>query len=85
MKDIGTLLHFPKHEGAQLKQNEDGSFVYQIAEKIAMTRQQKVNKEVINFLYQAYKDTDVSKVFVLDMGQFERFLKEMLPKWREEE
>ena len=28
IKDIGTIIQFSKHEGAQLKQNEDGSFVY---------------------------------------------------------
>lgn len=86
MKDIGTIINFPKSKGAELKRNEDGTFSldYKIAEKIAITAVTNVDKVIIKAMYLAYKDTDVSKIFVLDMGQFEKFLKEMLPKWREE-
>ena len=86
MKDIGTIINFPKNTGAELKRNEDGTFSsnYKIAEKIAITAVANVDKAIIKAMYQAYKDTDVSKMFILDMEQFEKFLKEMLPKWREE-
>lgn len=87
MKDIGTIIQFPKNTGAELKRNEDGTFSsdYKIAEKIAITAFANVDKAVIKAMYEAYKYTDVSKVFILDIGQFERFLREMLPKWREEQ
>ena len=86
IKNIGTIIQFPKNTGTELKRNEDGtfSFDYKIAEKIAITAVANVDKAIIKAMYEAYKDTDVSKIFILDMGQFERFLKEMLPKWREE-
>ena len=86
IKNIMTAINFPKNTETELKRNEDGtfSFDYKIAEKIAITAVANVDNAIIKAMYQVYKDTDVSKIFVLDMGQFERFLREMLPKWWEE-
>lgn len=81
-KNIAHIIDMPSKQGdCGLKKNEDGSFVYEIVESMAMSRQQKVDKAVLEFLYEAYKDTEVSKVLVVDEEQFGRFLKEMLPIW----
>lgn len=79
-KSIGTTINFMRGQ----KPNMD-AVLYAASQKIAITAVSNVDKAVIKAMYEAYKYTDVSKVFILDMGQFERFLKEMLPKWREEE
>ena len=80
MKDIGTIINFPRGQNPNMD-----AILYAASQKIAITTVSNVDKAVIRAMYEAYKYTDVSKVFILDMGQFERFLKEMLPKWREEE
>ena len=80
MKNIMTAINFTKDKGAEL----DASFLYPLGEKIATVRAYSVDKFLIKEMYEAYKDTDVSKVFILDMGQFEKFLREMLPKWQKE-
>jgi len=43
---------------------------------------EKQNEAILKFLYERYKDTDISKVYVLSRPEFEKFLIEMLPKWR---
>lgn len=79
MKDIMTVIDFTKDKGVEFD-----ACLYALGEKIAIARTYDIDKALIDEMYKAYKDTDVSKVFILDMGQFERFLREMLPKWREE-
>lgn len=44
----------------------------------------KADKEIIDFLYKKYMNTDVKDVFLLSEKDFKQFLLEMLPKWREE-
>ena len=46
---------------------------------------EKQDEEILKFLYEKYKDTDISKVYVLSKPEFEKFLLEMLPKWRRED
>ena len=43
---------------------------------------EKQDEKILNFLYEKYKDTDVSTVYVLSKPEFEKFLLEMLPKWK---
>jgi hypothetical protein len=45
---------------------------------------EKRDEAILSFLYEKYKDTDISKVYVLSRPEFEKFLLEMLPKWRYE-
>jgi len=42
----------------------------------------KQDDEILKFLYDKYKGTDVSYVYVLSEKDFKDFLLEMLPKWR---
>lgn len=80
MKDIGAIINFPRGQNPNVD-----AILYACSQKIAITTVSKVDNAIIKTMYEAYKYTDVSKVFILDMEQFEKFLKEMLPKWREEE
>ena len=78
-KAIGTTINFMRGQSVNMD-----AVLYAASQKIAITAVVNVDKAVIKAMYEAYKYTDVSKVFILDLGQFERFLKEMLPKWRGE-
>ena len=78
-KPIGTTINFMRGQSVNMD-----AVLYAASQKIAITAVVNVDKAVIKAMYEAYKYTDVSKVFILDLGQFERFLKEMLPKWRGE-
>ena len=51
-------------------------------EKMAESFAKKQDDEILKFLYDKYKDTDVSDVYVLSEKDFKDFLLEMLPKWR---
>lgn len=53
-------------------------------ETLATSRVKTIDEYIVKQLYEAYKDTKVSKVFVIDMTEFEAFLKKMLPLWLEE-
>lgn len=78
-KPIGTTINFMRGQSVNMD-----AVLYAASQKIAITAVVNVDKAIIKAMYEAYKYTDVSKVFILDMEQFEKFLKEMLPKWREE-
>ena len=78
-KSICSTINFMRGQSVNMD-----AVLYAASQKIVITAVVNVDKAIIKAMYEAYKYTDVSKVFILDLGQFERFLKEMLPKWREE-
>lgn len=53
-------------------------------EQIAKSFAKQNDDAIINYLYNKYRDTNVSHVYVLSKPDFERFLLEMLPKWIKE-
>lgn len=57
---------------------------FKFEETLATSRVKMIDEYILKQLYEAYKDTKVSKVFVIDMTEFEAFLKKMLPLWLEE-
>lgn len=84
-KDIVEVYDLPMKAKEITKDNLGTTFKYnlgisfvEIAESFAKAQ----DEEVFKWLYEKYKDTDVSKVYVLSKADFEEFLLEMLPKWK---
>lgn len=50
-------------------------------EEITKSFAAQTDEAVINYLYEKYKDTNVSAIFVLSRPDFKEFLLEMLPKY----
>ena len=50
-------------------------------EQMAKSFAEQNDEAIINYLYNKYRDTNVSHVYMLSKPDFERFLLEMLPKW----
>jgi len=53
-------------------------------EQMAKSFAEQNDEAIINYLYNKYRDTNVSHVYMLSKPDFERFLLEMLPKWIKE-
>lgn len=53
-------------------------------EEISKSFAKQHDESLINWLYEKYKGTNVSKVYVLSKEEFEDFLLKMLPKYRGE-
>lgn len=70
-----------------LEQPYESTFDFQMKmafETMVESFAKKSDKEIIDFLYKKYMNTDVKDVFLLSEKDFKQFLLEMLPKWREE-
>lgn len=50
-------------------------------EQMAKSFAEQNDEAIINYLYNKYRDSNVSHVYMLSKPDFERFLLEMLPKW----
>lgn len=60
------------------------NFSYNIGfEEIISKFSEQEEEATINYLYEKYKNTDVSKIYVLSKPEFEDFLFTMLPKYIE--
>ena len=67
----------------KLKIEATKDYVFEISESIIAVRMKKIERFIIESLYDAFKDTDISKIFLIDIEEFERFLIKMLPIWKE--
>ena len=74
-KDIAKLISCPK----KITPNTST-----LVNKIITMYLTNADEYVVKALYDAYKETDVSKIFVIDMYEFGRFLRHMLPIWYKE-
>ena len=85
-KDIMKRYHLGfKPQEIDLSKNNGTTFQAQLKiafETMAESFAKKQDDEILNFLYNKYKDTDVSDVYVLSEEDFKKFLLEMLPVWR---
>lgn len=64
-----------------LKQ-EDTTIGFEISfESIAKSLIEMEENKIMAYLYKKYKDSSVSKVYVLSEKDFEKYLKDTLPKW----
>jgi len=85
-KEIMKRYHLGfKPQGIELRKN-DGTIIKSQTEIVFETMTESFAKkqedELAKFLYDKYKDTNVSDVYVLSKEDFVTFLIEMLPKWR---
>ena len=79
-KNIAEFIDLPYNKKLITKEQlEKNNYCINIQQQIAATRVKQIDNFTIEQLYAAYKDTDVSKVLVIDMMQFEYFLKKYLP------
>lgn len=85
-KDIMKRYHLGfKPQEIDLFKNNGATFQTQMKiafETLIESFAKKQDDEIAKFLYDKYKDTDVSDVYVLSEKDFKDFLIEMLPKWR---
>ena len=76
MKDIVKVIAFDKEKFIT---NEDNSIT--LVEKLSCGRIKAIDDFIIKQLYEAYKDTDISKLFIIDETEFARYLKATLPQY----
>ena len=76
MKDIVKTIAFDKE---RFITNEDNGVT--LVEKLSCKRVKAIDDFIIKQLYEAYKDTDISKLFIIDETEFARYLKATLPQY----
>ena len=76
MKDIAKVIAFDREKFIT---NEDNCFT--LVEKLTCERVKAINDYIIKQLYEAYKDTDISKLFIIDETEFAKYLKATLPQY----
>ena len=52
-----------------------------LVEKIVIERQKEIDQHIIDKLYEVYKDTDISEVYIISEKEFEFYLKATLPAY----
>lgn len=69
----------------EIKDDDFSNFSFQcdqVFEEMTKSFFKQQDEIIVNYLYEKYKDTKVSDVWVLSKPDFEKFLLEMLPKWK---
>lgn len=54
---------------------------YHIVEELSCARVKAIDDYIIKQFYEAYKDTDISKLFIIDETEFAKYLKATLPQY----
>ena len=81
-RDVIKVYNVPQSikkldNGLLMNYNYNFSVVYETIQTF-----EKVNeKKLIEYLYKAYEDTDVFRIYLLSKEEFTRFLHTMLPKY----
>lgn len=79
-KNIAEFIDLPYSQKLITKEQlQQHNYIIKMQEQMAVTRVKQINNFIIEQLYAAYKDTDISKLLVIDMMQFEYFLTRYLP------
>ena len=79
-KNIAEFIDLPYNKKLITKEElEKNNYCIKYQQQMAATRVKEINNFTIKQLYAAYKDTDISNVLVIDMMQFEYFLRRYLP------
>lgn len=76
MKDIAKTIAFGRE-----KFIPNGDNCITLVEKLSCERIKAIDDYIIKQLYEAYKDTDISKLFIIDETEFEKYLKATLPRY----
>lgn len=75
-KNIASFIDLPPYKAANAIDAEKFS---RIEYQLAAFRAKFIDEFIIKQLYAAYKDTPISKLLVIDMTNFEDFLRRYLP------
>lgn len=81
-KDIGQTILI--NDPFKVEYQPNGNYIMHYEEQIVACSVKEINDFIIKQLYKTYKDTPVSRVFVIDMKNFEMFLRRYLPIYLEE-
>ena len=84
-KEFMKVYHMP-FKAQEIKDDNLTNFMLQMEqafEEMTKSFSEQQDEVLLNYLYEKYKDTKVSDVWVLSKPDFEKFLLEMLPKWKE--
>ena len=68
---------------AIIKFNPDSLESSSIINNAIIKVQHRIDDELMKTLYEIYKDSDISTLYVIDENQFKRYLLETLPKYLE--
>ena len=55
-----------------------------LVEKIVIERQKEIDQHIVDKLYEVYKDTNISEVYIISEKEFGAYLKATLPKYLKE-
>lgn len=83
-KEFMKVYHMP-FKAQEIKNDNFTNFRLQFDqafEEMTKSFSEQQDEIIANYLYEKYKDTKVSDVWVLSKPDFEKFLLEMLPKWK---
>lgn len=86
MKDVMKSYEMPynvkKIKDIDFETSMSAKFNFDIAfEEITKSFAEQTDEAIINYLYEKYKNTDISKIYVLSKPDFKDFLETMLPKY----
>lgn len=79
MKDLAKTIAFDREKFIP---NEDNGVT--IVEKLACERVKAIDDFIVKQLYEAYKDTDISQLFIIDETEFAKYLEATLPQYLKE-
>lgn len=69
-----------KLKNAFIKENKMSNLVSCVIKSI----NQRIDEKIIEEMYEIYKETIISRVYLIDKNQFKDFINTMLPKYMEE-
>ena len=81
-KQFADMININENASRVIETMDDGS-LFKMTETLATAKVKSIDDYIVKQLYEAYKETEVSKIFVIGMEEFEAFLKKMLPLWME--
>lgn len=83
--DVLYRLDMPKFDDLKVNYNENQMSISELSWRIVADFEEKVNKFTIQQLYELAIFKGWTTAIVIDETQFEKFIKECLPKWQEEQ
>jgi hypothetical protein len=83
-KNIIHRIDFDRVKLPIAQQHEFDGFVYSMQQTIGKQIAESVDSEILEMLYNAYKDTECDTLIILDKSEFKYFLLKYLPIYLEE-
>ena len=83
--DVLYRIDMPKFDDLKVNYNKNEVSLSELSLRIAADFEKQVNKYTIQQLYEFAIMKGWTTAIVIDETQFEKFIKECLPKWQEKE